>query len=94
MSGNHLLPIYYNTSRLTPKRKKKRVSEKELRLIQEHEKFILKMGYKKRSEEISEDYGVRKTDSDSEYLSKGLESLPRKKSETNSEWFCDYWSSV
>ena len=47
MSGNHLLPIYYNTTRLTPKRKKKRVSEKELRLIQEHEKFILRMGYKK-----------------------------------------------
>ena len=44
MSGNHLLPIYYNTTRLTPKRKKKRVSEKELRLIQDHEKFLKKMG--------------------------------------------------
>ena len=40
-----LLPIYYNTSRLTPKRrKKKKVSEKELRLIQEHEKFLKRMG--------------------------------------------------
>ena len=48
MSGNHLLPIYYNTSRLTPKRrKKKKVSEKELQARLEHEKFILKMGYKK-----------------------------------------------
>ena len=44
MSGNHLLPIYYNTTRLTPKRKKKKVSEKELRLIQEHEKFLKRMG--------------------------------------------------
>ena len=45
MSGNHLLPIYYNTSRLTPKRrKKKNVSEKELKLIQEHEKFLKRMG--------------------------------------------------
>ena len=48
MSGNHLLPIYYNTSRLTPKRrKKKKVSEKELQARLEHEKFILRMGYKK-----------------------------------------------
>lgn len=40
-----LLPIYYNSNRLTPKRrKKKNVSEKELRLIQEHEKFLKKMG--------------------------------------------------
>ena len=45
MSGNHLLPIYYNTSRLTPKRrKKKKVSEKELLLIQEHKKFLKRMG--------------------------------------------------
>lgn len=47
MSGNHLLPIYYNTSRLTPKRKKKKVSEKELKSRLEHEKFIMRMGYKK-----------------------------------------------
>ena len=40
-----LLPIYYNSNRLTPKRrKKKNVSEKELRLIQEHEKFLKRMG--------------------------------------------------
>ena len=40
-----LLPIYYNSNRLTPKRrKKKRVSEKELLLIQEHEKFLKRMG--------------------------------------------------
>ena len=46
MSGNHLLPIYYNTTRLTPKRrKKKKVSEKELKLRLEHEKFLLRMGY-------------------------------------------------
>ena len=48
MSGNHLLPIYYNTNRLTPKRrKKKKVSEKELKLRLEHEKFLLRMGYDK-----------------------------------------------
>jgi len=48
MSGNHLLPIYYNTCRLTPKRrKKKKVSEKELKLRLEHEKFLLRMGYDK-----------------------------------------------
>ena len=48
MSGNHLLPIYYNTTRLTPKRrKKKKVSEKELKLRLEHEKFLLRMGYDK-----------------------------------------------
>ena len=48
MSGNHLLPIYYNTSRLTPKRrKKKKVSEKELKSRLEHEKFLLRMGYDK-----------------------------------------------
>ena len=40
-----LLPIYYNSNRLTPKRrKKKNVSEKELRLIQAHEKFLKRMG--------------------------------------------------
>ena len=40
-----LLPIYYNSNRLTPKRrKKKNISEKELRLIQEHEKFLKRMG--------------------------------------------------
>ena len=45
MSGNHLLPIYYNTCRLTPKRrKKKKVSEKELKLRLEREKFLLRMG--------------------------------------------------
>lgn len=48
MSGNHLLPIYYNTCRLTPKRrKKKKVSEKELKSRLEHEKFLLRMGYDK-----------------------------------------------
>ena len=50
MSGNHLLPIYYNTCRLTPKRrKKKKVTEKEKQLILKHEKFLLKMGYRKNS---------------------------------------------
>ena len=45
-----LLPIYYNSNRLTPKRrKKKKVSEKELKSIREHDKFLFKMGiYKKR----------------------------------------------
>jgi len=45
-----LLPIYYNSNRLTPKRrKKKKISEKELKSIREHDKFLFKMGiYKKR----------------------------------------------
>ena len=50
-----LLPIYYNSNRLTPKRrKKKKVSEKELLLIQEHKKFLKKMGIGSRSSVGSE----------------------------------------
>ena len=42
-----LLLIYYNTNRLTPKRKRKKLSVKESRLREEHEKWILKRVRKK-----------------------------------------------
>jgi hypothetical protein len=42
-----LLPIYYNTNRLTPKRKRKKLSVKENRLREEHEKWIRKRIRKK-----------------------------------------------
>ena len=37
-----LLPIYYNTNRLAPKRKRKKLSVKERRLREEHKKWVLK----------------------------------------------------
>ena len=71
MSGNHLLPIYYNTCRLTPKRrKKKKVSQKELKLRLEHEKFLKKMGVKKvtrkERELLNARWSSEKTDSEVE----------------------------
>ena len=42
-----LLPIYYNTNRLAPKRKRKKLSVKERRLREEHKKWVLKRVGKK-----------------------------------------------
>ena len=39
MSGNHLLPIYYNTCRLTPKRRKKKKTAKKSKGIAKAKPF-------------------------------------------------------
>ena len=61
MSGNHLLPIYYNTSRLTPKRrKKKKVSEKELKLRLEQVILAKKYAAMKVQEKIQKELEDKK----------------------------------
>ena len=49
MSGNHLLPIYYNTNRLTPKRrKKKKVSAALKRMCKKYKvRLTVKRGKKR-----------------------------------------------
>jgi len=43
----HLLPVYFNSTNLSSKRKKRKLSQKEIQSRKEHEKFLKKMGVKK-----------------------------------------------
>lgn len=45
MSGMHLLPVYYTSTKLTTRKKKRKVSAKMQKAQDEHEKFLKKMGY-------------------------------------------------
>lgn len=52
MSGMHLLPVYYTSTRLTTKKKKRKVSAKMQKAQAEHEKFLKKMGYEPKENRV------------------------------------------
>jgi len=45
MSGMHLMPVYYTSTKLTGKKKKRKVSAKMQKAQADHEKFLKRMGY-------------------------------------------------
>ena len=52
----HLLPVYFNSSKLNSKRKKRKLSQKEIQSRKEHEKFLKKMGVKKPTTDFRYDF--------------------------------------
>tara|TARA_R100001463_G_scaffold33083_1_gene73788 strand:- start:17 stop:376 length:360 start_codon:yes stop_codon:yes gene_type:complete len=52
MKGMHLLPIYYTTNKLSTKKKKRKVSAKMQKSLDEHEKFLKKMGYQPKENRV------------------------------------------